>query len=153
MDRFDLAILSELERDGRIGFSELGERVGLSKTPCWKRVQALEQAGVIQGYKAQLDPAALGVGLNAFVQVMIAFDQRRAFEVGVVGHPAVLACYTTAGDGDYLLHVVAEGVAGLDALLREDLSLLPGVQRFSTTICLTAIKEQGPLTALRDAGR
>ena len=145
MDRFDRAILAELERDGRIGFAELGQRVGLSKTPCWKRVQALERAGVIRGYRAQLDPAALGVGLNAFVQVMMDFTKHTEFEQAVLRHPAVLACHTTAGEGDYLLHVVADGVAGLDALLREDLSRLPGVQRFSTTVCLTTIKDHGPL--------
>ena len=148
MDRFDRAILSELERDGRLGFSELATRVGLSKTPCWKRVQALERAGVIQGYRAQLNPVALGVGLQAFVQVTTHFDKHGEFEAALADQPAVLACYTIAGDGDYLLHVMADGVAGLDTLLREELCQLPGVQRFSTTVCLTTIKENGLLSSL-----
>lgn len=148
MDRFDLAILAHLERDGRLGYAELGERIGLSKTPCWKRVQSLEQSGVIRGYRADIDPRALGFELNAFVQVVTEFDKHTEFEAAVLRHPAILACYTTAGEGDYLLHVMAVGVAGLDALLRQDLSRLPGVQRFSTTVCLTTIKEHGPVAGL-----
>lgn len=147
LDRFDRAILAELERDGRIGFAELAERIGLSKTPCWKRVRGLEAAGVIRGYRAIIDGAALDRGLSAFVEVAAEFGLRAEFEEATLAHPAILACYTTAGDGDYLLHVIADGVAGLDALLRHDLSKLPGVQRFSTTVCLTTIKDQGPLTA------
>ncbi len=146
LDRFDRAILAQLERDGRIGFSTLAERVGLSKTPCWNRVQALEQAGVIRGYRAVLDQKALSVGLNAFVMVRTAFDKHEAFEAAARSHPAVLACYTTAGDSDYILHVAADGVEGLDFLLRNEISRLPGVLRSSSTVCLTTIKEHGPLT-------
>lgn len=148
LDRTDRAILREFEADGRLSFATLAERVGLSKTPCWKRVQALEQAGVIEGYRAVLSPKALGVGLAAFVQVMIDLKRHDDFEASVAKHPSVLACYTTAGDGDYLLHVVAAGVEALDSLLRNDISRLPGVQRTSSTICLTAIKVQGRVSAL-----
>jgi Lrp/AsnC family transcriptional regulator, leucine-responsive regulatory protein len=146
-DRYDSAILRELEQNGRIGFSALADRVGLSKTPCWNRVQALERSGAIQGYRAVLNPAPLGLGLNAFVQTIIEFGKRSAFEAAVLTHPAILACYTTAGDADYLLHVVSDGVEGLDALLRHELSQLPGVLRCSSIVCLTTIKSQGLLSA------
>jgi Lrp/AsnC family leucine-responsive transcriptional regulator len=152
LDRFDRAILAELEKDGRIGFATLAERVGLSKTPCWNRVQALEHAGVIKGYRALLNPRDLGVGLNAFVKIMTDFDKHAAFEAAAQRHPAVIACYTTAGDSDYILHVVADGVEGLDSLLRHEISRLPGVQRSSSTVCLTTVKEHGPLTGLSTAG-
>ena len=151
LDRFDRAILAELEQDGRIGFAALGERIGLSKTPCWNRVQAMEQGGVIKGYTAVLDARQLGVGLNAFVMIMTDFDKHQSFEAAARHHPAILACYTTAGDSDYILHVVADGVEGLDSLLRNEISRLPGVQRSSTTVCLTTIKEHGPLTGIAHA--
>lgn len=146
MDSFDYAILRLLEADGRSSYVGLAEQVGLSKTPCWARVQNLEKDGVIRGYRAVLDPAALGLGLNAFVQVSIEFGSHTAFEAAALAHPAITECYTTAGDGDYLLRVVTRDVGTLDSLLREDLCRLPGVQRFSTQICLKTIKDGGALS-------
>lgn len=146
MDGFDHAILGLLETDARQSYVALAEQVGLSKTPCWARVQSLEKAGVIRGYRAMLDPTALGLGLVAFIQVSIDFGSHAAFEAAVVAHPAVIECYTTAGDGDYLLKVGTSDVERLDALLRMDLCRLPGVQRFSTKICLKTIKDTAPLT-------
>jgi Lrp/AsnC family leucine-responsive transcriptional regulator len=84
MDQLDLAIIASLERDGRQSFSGLADSVGLSKTPCWNRVQALEAAGVIRGYTADIDPRAIGLGVFAFVQVMIDFSRREAFEAAVL---------------------------------------------------------------------
>src|SRR5690606_37456931 len=108
MDRFDQAILAELERDARQSFGAIAERVGLSKTPCWNRVRALERQGVIEGYRAVVNSEALGLFLNAFVQVSVEFGAYRSFEKAVLEHPAILDCYTTAGSADYIMHVVAE---------------------------------------------
>lgn len=145
MDRIDWKILSALEVDGRQSFAELGDRVGLSKSPCWSRVRALEQAGVIEGFRAQLNPQALGFAVQCHVQVRIEFDSHTAFEEAVLAHPAVIECHTTAGDGDYLLRIYARSVEHLDSLLRYELSRLPGVQRFASTICLKTIKSNGSL--------
>jgi len=153
MDSFDLAILRLLEADGRQSYVGLAEQVGLSKTPCWARVQALEKAGVIRGYRALLDPPSLGLGLNAFVQVSIEFGAHDAFEAAALAHPAILECYTTAGDADYLLRVMTSDVGQLDTLLREDLCRLPGVRRFTSTICLKPIKDGAPLTATAEFTR
>lgn len=153
MDSFDHAILRLLEQDGRASYVGLAEQVGLSKTPCWARVQALEKEGVIRGYRAVLDPEALGLGLTAFVQVSIEFGSHAAFEAAVVAHPAITECFTTAGDGDYLLRVATRDVGALDSLLREELCLLPGVQRFSTKICLKTIKDGGPLARTAEFAR
>jgi Lrp/AsnC family leucine-responsive transcriptional regulator len=153
LSRIDLAILAALEESARLSYSELSERVGLSKTPCWQRVQALEKAGVIRGYRASLDRQKLSLGLTAHVQVIIDFNQRAAFENAVISHNAIIACHTTAGEADYLLEVVATDVQDLDKLLREDLCLLPGVQRFNTTLCLKTIKDAGGLTAAAQVGR
>jgi Lrp/AsnC family leucine-responsive transcriptional regulator len=145
MDKMDWAILRSLESDGRQTYSALADEVGISKTPCWNRVQTLEQAGVIRGYRAILDQRALGLKLVAFCEVQVEFNSHAGFEEAVNRHPAILECYTTAGEADYLLHVVTRDVETLDFLLRNELSRLPGVVRFSTVICLKRIKESGPL--------
>ncbi|MCW3836930.1 Lrp/AsnC family transcriptional regulator [Sphingomonas canadensis] len=146
MDKLDWKILGELERDGRQSYAELGEHIGLSKSPCWSRVRNLEEGGVIQGYTVRIDPEALGLAVQSFVHVRIKLDAHEAFEAAVMAHPAVIECHTTAGDGDYLLRVFAQSVGHLDDLLRQDLSKLPGVHRLASTICLKTIKRNGPLT-------
>jgi Lrp/AsnC family leucine-responsive transcriptional regulator len=140
MDRIDWKILGALEADGRLSFAELGDRVGLSKSPCWSRVKQLEQAGMISGYAAQLNPQALGFAVRCLVEVRIAFDAHLRFEEAVLAHPAIIECHTTAGDADYILEVYARSIEHLDTLLRHELSKLPGVQRCSSTICLKTIK-------------
>lgn len=152
MDRFDRAILAELEQDSRQSFGGVAEKVGLSKTPCWNRVQSLEQRGFITGYPTAIDPYAIGLKLTAFVEVSVEFAQHPAFEAAIMAHPSVLNCYTTAGAGDYLLHVITNDVEGLDGLLRGHLSRLPGVQRFTTTVCMKTIKRGAPLMAAVRSG-
>ncbi|MBL0916834.1 MAG: Lrp/AsnC family transcriptional regulator [Sphingopyxis sp.] len=145
MDRLDWKIVDALEQDGRQSFAELGETVGLSKSPCWSRVRSLEEQGVIQGYAARLDPVALGLAVQSFVEVRISLDAHTEFEAAVMAHPAVVECHTTAGDSDYMLKIFARSVDHLDELLRYDLSKLPGVHRLATVVCLKTIKQQGRL--------
>ena len=146
MDNIDLAILAALERDGRLSFSELADRVGLSKTPCWSRVQALEKSGAICGYHAEIDPEALSLGISAYVQIMIDSGKREEFESAVLAQPSIIECSTAAGDADYMLHVVCKDVLELDDLLRYGISTMPGVQRSVTIICLRKIKNRSPIT-------
>ena len=145
MDRIDWKILLELEADGRLSFADLSDRVGLSKTPCWQRVRALERQGAIQGYDARLSPPALGLGVQCIVEAQIRFDGHAEFEEAVLTHPAIMECHTTAGDRDYILRVYATSNEHLDDLLRHDLSKLPGVHRISTKICLKTIKSRASL--------
>ncbi|MDX3885924.1 MAG: Lrp/AsnC family transcriptional regulator [Sphingomonas sp.] len=147
MDRIDHQLLALLEADARLSFADLAERTGLTKTPCWKRVQALEQAGAIRGYRAAIDAAALGLATSAFVRVIVAFDRHDAFEAAVIRHPMILACHATVGETDYLLHVLARDLAALDDFLRGQLWRLPGVERFTTTIATREIKAAGSITA------
>lgn len=142
----DAGILARLERDGRLSYADLGEHVGLSKSPTWSRVRALEERGVITGYRAIVDPAAIGLEIHAFVQVTIRSTMSREFEQAVVRHAAVLECYTTAGQADYLLHVLVTNVAALDTLLRNELSRMPGVEHVSTTVGMKTIKARGYVT-------
>src|SRR3546814_20737121 len=93
MDRLDWKIIAALEENGRQSFAELGETVGLSKSPCWSRVRSLEEGGVIQGYSARLDPFALGLEVQSFVEVRISLDAHTDFEAAVMAHPAVLECH------------------------------------------------------------
>jgi Lrp/AsnC family transcriptional regulator, leucine-responsive regulatory protein len=145
LDKIDTAILRRLEEDARQSYADLGRRVGLSKTPCWHRVQALERQGAIRGYRAELDPPTLGLQVHAFVQATITATKYSEFEAAAGRHPSVLQCFTTAGEGDYLLHVLAPDIGALDGLLREEISRMPGVQRTVTTVCLKTIKHGGPI--------
>ncbi|MGE4408964.1 MAG: Lrp/AsnC family transcriptional regulator [Sphingobium sp.] len=148
MDIFDLKIIESLERDGRQSFADLASDVGLSKTPCWSRVQALEKTGVIRGYRADVNPALLGLGVFAIVQVMIDFSRRNEFEQAVLNSPAILECYTTVGEADYLLKVACKDLDSLDDLLRHTLTPLPGVQRSTTMLCLKTVKSNTIISKL-----
>ncbi|MGA1804109.1 Lrp/AsnC family transcriptional regulator [Rhizobium sp. HT1-10] len=140
LSALDLRIIAALEDDARISFAALAEHVGLSKTPCWKRVKALEEAGLIRGYGTSLDPAQLGFGLEAFVQVSIDFELSDAFEAAVRRNPLIWRCHATTGEADYLLHVLAVDMASLDRQLRQELSRLPGVRRTVTSMSTREIK-------------
>jgi Lrp/AsnC family transcriptional regulator, leucine-responsive regulatory protein len=95
---------------------------------------------VITGYRAEIDPAAMGLELHAFVQVTITATRHADFEAAVQRHPSIIECYTTAGQGDYLLHVLVAGISALDEMLRVDIARMPGVQRQTTTIGMKTIK-------------
>lgn len=143
LDAKDEAILRLLEKDGRLSFNGLAQEIGLSKTPSWSRVNALEREKIITAYRAEIDPARLGLELHAFVQVTITAARHTDFEAAVVRHGSILECYTTAGQGDYLLHVLVPGIGALDDLLRREISRMPGVQRATTTVGMKTIKHRG----------
>lgn len=118
LDRIDRRILFELMRDATLPVSQLAERVGLSQTPCWKRVQKLEAAGIITGRVAIVDQAALGLGLTVFVEIEAADhtpDWRAAFAGLVADYPAIQEVHRMAGEVDYLLKVVVSGMDSYDA--------------------------------------
>jgi Lrp/AsnC family leucine-responsive transcriptional regulator len=146
MDKIDHRILTLLEDDARQSFAELGEQVSLSKTPCWQRVRELEREGVIRGYRAEIDARRLGLQVEAFVQVTLSPVRHVEFEAAVLQHPSILQCFTTAGQADYLIHVLVEGIAELDSLLRMEIAQLPGVQKIETTVCMKTIKHRAPIT-------
>ncbi len=123
LDRIDRKILHELMRDSALPVAQLAERVGLSQTPCWKRVQKLEAAGVITGRVAIVDPSKIGVGLTVFVEIEAAEhtpEWREAFRSAVADLPEVVEVHRMAGDVDYLLKVA---VSDMDAYDRFYLNL------------------------------
>lgn len=142
----DYLILSTLENDARISFADLAAKLGLSKSPTWARVRDLKLRGVISGFRAVIDPAAMGLQIHAFVQIAIKSEMSKEFESTVIRHPAVLECHTIAGQADYLLHVLVASVVELDFLLRTEISRMPGVERLSTTVGLKTIKSHGLIT-------
>ncbi|RID89893.1 Lrp/AsnC family transcriptional regulator [Gemmobacter lutimaris] len=118
LDRIDRRILHELMRDATLPVSQLAERVGLSQTPCWKRVQKLEAAGVITGRVAIVDPAAIGLGLTVFVEIDAADhtpEWRAAFATVVADYAEIVEVHRMAGEVDYLLKVVVGDMAAYDA--------------------------------------
>jgi Lrp/AsnC family transcriptional regulator len=128
LDRIDRRILHELMRDATLPVSQLAERVGLSQTPCWKRVQKLEAAGVITGRVAIVDPVAIGLGLTVFVEIEAADhtpEWRTAFAAVVADYPEIVEVHRMAGEVDYLLKVVVNGTASYDAFYLDLTQRLP----------------------------
>lgn len=144
LDRFDQTILQVLSTDGRITFTELARRVGLTKTPCQARVRRLEKLGYIRGYHALIDPAKMGQCHVAFVQVSLN-DTRdaalRSFNAAVARLPAIEQCHMIAGGFDYLLKVRTSDIQGYRAMLGEHISALPHVASTSTFFAMETVKE------------
>lgn len=142
MDRIDRQILSELQKDGRLSVTELAERVGLSLSPCHRRVRALEESGVLLGYRAQLDPCALGLNFSAMVFVTLREGDRRAveaFEAALIGIPQVVDAQRLFGEPDYLLQVITQDLPAFQRLYDESLSTLPNVQRLISTLVMKRV--------------
>lgn len=139
MDRVDRKILAELEQDGRLTITELAARVQLSVSPCHRRLRALERAGAIRGYRAVIDPAAVGLRFEALVFASLDQGDRgtvAAFEEAIAGIPQVVQAQRLFGDPDYLLRVVAADLPAYQQLYDERLSALPGLRRLTSTIVM-----------------
>jgi Lrp/AsnC family leucine-responsive transcriptional regulator len=144
LDRTDLRILRELQKDGRLAIVELAERVSLSATACQRRVRKLEDSGVIARYAAVLDPVALGQQVQAFVRVNIerqSKDTTLAFQDAVRKRPEVRACYVMTGELDYLLHVTVADLQAFAEFSMQILIGLPGVKDVRSSLVLEAIKK------------
>ncbi len=145
MDAIDRKILRALGRNGRLSNTELAEEVGLSPSPCWTRVRRLEASGVIQGYAALLDQAALGLPDTVFIEVMMdRHDEQslRNFEEMVLAIPEVLECHLVTGEYDYVIKAAVGGTAGYERLLRDRLYRLPGVRHTRTSFALRCLKRE-----------
>ena len=143
LDPTDRKILAELQRDGRLSHVELAERVGLTPTPCTRRVRELEAAGVIQGYAALVEPRKVGLAIQAIVQVKLEkhTDEIVArFRQALQERPEVLACLALTGDMDFLLQVVVRDVDALSDFTLRRLLRLPGVRDVRTGLVLETVK-------------
>ena len=144
LDKLDRHILHILQQEGRIAMKELGERVGLSITPCIERVKRMERDGVISGYYAKVKPAALGANLLVFVEITLnqksasAFDQ---FRREVLRIPEVQECHLVSGDFDYLIKARIHEMAEYRKLLGDMLLQLPGAAQSKSYVVMEEIKE------------
>lgn len=144
MDRFDIALLETLQTDSRKSVTELSDVIGLSSSACHRRVKALEEAGLIAGYAARLDPDVLGITLHAFVEMSLTSQSRETmdrFEAAVADFPEILECHLMAGQADYLLRVAAADLKGFDAIHRDCLARLPGVAAIRTSFAIRRIRD------------
>jgi len=142
MDRIDQKILAELQADGRLSVTDLAERVGLSLSPCHRRVRALEQSGVILGYRAQLAPSALGLNFSAMVFVTLREGDHQAvaaFETALQGIVQIVEAQRLFGEPDYLLQVITRDLPAFQRLYDERLSTLPNVQRLTSTLVMKQV--------------
>ena len=144
LDRTDLALLALLQAQGRISNAELAERVNLSASACLRRVQRLEESGVIAGYAALIDPAKVGLGLQAFVRVQLAKHDAEAiaeFTRRVNDWDEVVACHALTGDMDYLLHVIVQDLDHFSRFLLDRLLNNSGVADVNSSFVLRAVKQ------------
>ncbi len=144
LDRFDHAILRELSIDGRISATELGRRIGLSKSPTQARMKRLEDGGVITGYRANLDPIRMGQAHVAFVEVRLSDTREaalQAFNKAVLAVPEVEQAHMIASRFDYLLKVRTTDIQDYRRVLAERISALPHVASTSTYVAMEAVKE------------
>ncbi|WP_037228670.1 Lrp/AsnC family transcriptional regulator [Roseobacter sp. GAI101] len=144
MDRFDATILSVLAEDGRISITDLAKRIGLSKSPTQARLRRLEDAGVILGYRALLNPVRLGLDHVAFVEVRLNDTREpalKAFNEAVTKVPEIEQAHMIAGNFDYLLKVRTRDMDGYRRFLGETITTLPFVSNTSTYMVMEAVKE------------
>lgn len=142
LDAIDYRILDEIQADGRITNQALADKVGLSPSPCLRRVRALEDAKVIKGYVGLVDPEAVGLPVTAFVRVrLITQDDKHLvlFEETVAEFPEVMECYLMTGECDYQLRVVFPSLAAFEDFLRHKLTRIPGVSQVTSSFALRPV--------------
>jgi DNA-binding Lrp family transcriptional regulator len=143
LDRIDRKILHDLQENGRMTNVELAERAGISAPPCLRRVRALEEAGVIKGYHADVDPGSLGFGITVFAQVGLSSQAEadlRKFEDAVKGWSNVRECYLVSGESDYILKIVAEDWDAYQKFLTNQLTTAPNLSQVKSALGIRVAK-------------
>ncbi|SFC17708.1 Lrp/AsnC family transcriptional regulator, leucine-responsive regulatory protein [Pseudomonas citronellolis] len=148
LDAYDHRILAALQRDGRLSNVQLAEAIGLSPSPCLRRVRLLEEAGVIRRYGADLDRDQVGLGLTVFVGIKVERhheEQAEAFRRAVVDLPEVISVHLVSGESDFLLQVVVPDLRAYEHFLTGTLLKLPGVSDIRSNFAISTLKESAPL--------
>ena len=144
LDRYDLLLLDALQRDGNATHTALGAVVNLSASQISRRVQRLNESGLVAGYAALLDPMAIGLGVTAFASVILERHgsmQSDAFENAVAAIPEVMECFSVTGDADYFLRIVAQDLQAFSELMMKRVLRLPGVAHIKSSIALQKVKQ------------
>ena len=150
MDAIDRKILALLQEDGRLTITELATRIGLSVSPCHRRLRELERSGIIRGYRAVVDADAMGLTFQALVFVTMRQEDRETllgFEEAVARIPNVVQAQRLFGDPDYLLRIVTADLAAYQQLEDDALAVLPGIQRLNSTLVMKQVVNDRPLPA------
>jgi Lrp/AsnC family transcriptional regulator, leucine-responsive regulatory protein len=148
LDTIDCRIVAELQSDGRLSNVELADKVGLSPSPCLRRVKRLERDGYIEGYRAALRRDRVGLGFSVFIGVKIdghANERAAAFEQAVLAMPEVIACHLVSGESDYFLEVVVPDLGDYQRFLVGELLNLPIVREVRSNIAIQTLKAGAPL--------
>jgi Lrp/AsnC family leucine-responsive transcriptional regulator len=148
LDAIDRRIVTELQSDGRLSNVELADKIGLSPSPCLRRVKRLEQQGYIEGYRAALRRDRVGLGFSAFVGIKLdghANERALAFEKAIVEMPEVVACHLVSGEADYFLEVVVPDLADYRRFLVEKLLEMGIVREVRSNIAIQTLKASAPL--------
>lgn len=143
LDKYDLQILGELQADARLTNAELAQRVGLSAAPCWRRVRALEEAGFIKGYHAEIDRHKIGLGVLAFVRLDAdrnTGERTREMEEAIRQIPEIVSCHYISGAGTFELQVVSRDLDTFSQFARKVLINLPNVKDIHTSFSLGEVK-------------
>jgi Lrp/AsnC family transcriptional regulator len=144
IDQYERQILELLQRDATLSIEELSKRVGLSQSPCWRRIKRLEREGVIKSRVAVLDHLRLGMGVVVFVNVSLTLHGKGSleeFENEIRKFPEVLECYTVTGVTDYLLKIVTRDIQHYETFVRNHLVAMPMIRELHSTIAVTEIKD------------
>lgn len=151
MDNTDRKILRILQHEGRLSNQELADRIGLSPSPCLRRVRLLEESGVITGYAARIDQAKVGLPVDVFVSISLTNQTDaalKAFERAIQDLDQVMECYLMTGSRDYLLRVVCDGLASYERFTRDRLTKLPGIRSIESSFALGRVKHHSALPEL-----
>lgn len=150
MDKKDIQIVRELQLDGRLSNQELAERVRLSPSPCLRRVRQLESSGVIRGYTAIVDQAALGYPITVFIRITLERHDTTTvaeFERRVGAIDEILDCFLMTGQRDYLMRVVASSLEGYERFIRDVIHTIPGIGSIDTSFAYGVVKQARALPA------
>lgn len=156
LDAIDRRIIAELQRDGRLAIVDLADRVGLSSTPCLRRVKRLESDGLIRRYAALVDAKAMGLGTQALVQVTLDDHSEpvvAAFEAAIRQRPEVIACYAVTGEMDFLLQVQVADLEAFSDFALKALLRMPGVKGTKSSFVMQTVKSDLAWAPLPDPGR
>lgn len=143
LDRYDRQLLSRLQAEGRATNAALAREIHLAEAPTWRRVKALEEAGIIRGYRAEIEPRSLGLEVTAFVQVRFVSNDlalQRAFEDSIGAIEQVLWCHNISGSNDFLLCVLARNLVEYGELLQTRIRALQGVMSVESSFSLKTVK-------------
>jgi DNA-binding Lrp family transcriptional regulator len=144
-DHYSLQILSELQRDARQTVQQLADTVGLSTTPCWKRIKEMEASGVIRGYTALVDREKVGLNLAVVVEANLSQHSEelvRRFEQAVAASPQIVRCLSTTGQADYIMTVLISDIKAYEQFLHDTIFKLPGVTHVRSSIVLKELKSE-----------